>query len=146
MRNMAGLHAHAVAGYLAASGDVPAAVRVLRDALTDPSTAPYGCLLLARLIELAPDPALLSTLVEIASPRVSPWSKTTLHRTVGVARADRASLVAAVNSAEAGGLVFERAPAPLALGAPAGGAAPRPIGADRTFARHRTGTRLNSRP
>src|SRR2546430_16194666 len=98
MRNMAGLHAHAVAGYLAASGGVPAAVRVLRDALTDPSTAPYGCLLLARLIELAPDPALLSTLVEIASPRGSPWSKTTLHRAVGVARGDRASLGAAGKS------------------------------------------------
>ncbi|OLB77045.1 MAG: hypothetical protein AUI14_16975 [Actinobacteria bacterium 13_2_20CM_2_71_6] len=135
MRNMADLHAHAVAGYLAASGDVPAAVRVLRDALTDPSTAPYGCLLLARLIELAPDPALLSTLVEIASPRVSPWSKTTLHRTVGVARADRASLVAAVNSAEAGGLVFERARAQLALGELAGDAAPGLIEAYRTFAR-----------
>jgi DNA-binding CsgD family transcriptional regulator len=134
-RNMAELHAFAVAGYLAATGDTAAARECLSAALPDPRTASYGCLLLARLIELDLDAGrdvkeLLDTIVEVATGRMSPWSVTTLHRTVGLARADPAELRLAIDAAEAGGLVFERARAQLILGEPAG-----LMDAYRTFAR-----------
>ncbi len=139
-RNMADLHAVAVAGYLAASGDPDGARDRLRAALADPPTAPYGCLLLSRLIELDRDAGrdvtdLLDTLVSVASGRVSPWSVTTLHRTVGLARRDPASLTQAVRTADAGGLVFDRARAQLALGELVTDAAPDLLEAYRTFAR-----------
>jgi DNA-binding CsgD family transcriptional regulator len=123
--NMAELHAFAVAGYLAATGDVSSARERLRAALPDPRGASYGCLLLARLIELDHDAGrdvkeLLDTLVEVASGRVSPWSVTTLHRTVGLVRGDLDALRLAVAAAEAGGLGFERARAQLLLGSPEG--------------------------
>jgi DNA-binding CsgD family transcriptional regulator len=124
-RNMAELHAFAVAGYLAATGDPDAARERLRAALPDPRSASYGCLLLARLIELDHDAGrdvkeLLETLVDVATGRVSPWSVTTLHRTVGLVRGDLDALRLAVTAAEAGGLGFERARAQLLLGSPEG--------------------------
>jgi DNA-binding CsgD family transcriptional regulator len=139
-RNMAELHAVAVAGYLAASGDPDGARARLHAALTDPHTAPYGCLLLSRLIELDHDAgrdvtALLDTLVSVAGGRVSPWSVTTLHRTAGVVRRDPSELARAVATAEAGGLVFERARAQLALGELVTDAAPGLQEAYHTFAR-----------
>ena len=141
-RNMAALHAQAVAGYLAAGGDNEGARRALRAALADPLTTPYACLLLARLVELDLDQGLrdeaattLHTLVEIATGRVSPWSKTTLHRAVGTARADAGELIKAQQEAEAGGLVFERARAQLALGELADDASAGLLEAYRTFAR-----------
>jgi DNA-binding CsgD family transcriptional regulator len=139
-RNMAELHAFAVAGYLAASGDPDGARKRLAGALTDADSAPYGCLLLSRLIDLdldaGRDPTdLLATLVSVASGRVSPWSVTTLHRTVGLVRRDPAALVEAVRTAEAGGLVFDRARAQLALGELVTDAAPGLLEAYRTFAR-----------
>ena len=120
-RNMSELHAYAVAGYLASSGDVEAARRTLRAALVDPHAAPYGSLLLARLLDLdegvpGEAEALLETLVEITASHISPWSKTTLHRMVGIVRHDRRALAQAVREAEAGGLAFEQARAQLALG------------------------------
>jgi len=139
-RNMANLHAYAVAGYLAATGDPGGARARLAAELSDPATAPYGSLLLARLIELDLDAGgdvsgRLATLVEVASPQVSPWSATILHRTVGVVRRDPAELARALAVAEAGGLVFERARAQLALGELAGDAAAGLLEAYRTFAR-----------
>jgi DNA-binding CsgD family transcriptional regulator len=139
-RNMAELHAFAVAGYLAASGDVDAGRARLRTALADARTAPYGCLLLSRLIELDLDAGrdvkeLLDTLVEVASGRVSPWSVTTLHRTVGLVRGDPVDLRRAIDAAEAGGLVFERARAQLALGELTTEAPEPLLEAYRTFAR-----------
>ncbi|HEX2773098.1 MAG TPA: helix-turn-helix transcriptional regulator, partial [Micromonosporaceae bacterium] len=139
-RNMSELHAYAVAGYLAACGDVEGARRTLRAALADPRTAPYGSLLLARLLELDQDSPgetniLLETLIEVATPQISPWSKTTLHRMVGTVRSDRESLAVAVREAEAGGLVFERARAQLALGELAADAGDELVEAYRTFAR-----------
>jgi DNA-binding CsgD family transcriptional regulator/PAS domain-containing protein len=139
-RNMSELHAHAVAGYLAACGDVEGARRTLRGALDDPRTAPYGILLLARLLDLdgnspGETATLLDTLIDIARGQVSPWSKTTLHRTVGIVRRDRESLALAVREAAAGGLVFERARAQLVLGELAADAGDELVEAYRTFAR-----------
>jgi DNA-binding NarL/FixJ family response regulator len=139
-RNMSELHAYAVAGYLAACGDIEGAGRTLRQALADPHAAPYGVLLLARLLELdqgapAEVEILLGTLIEVATPQISPWSKTTLHRTVGTVRSDRDSLALAMREAEAGGLVFERARAQLALGELAADAGDELVEAYRTFAR-----------
>jgi DNA-binding NarL/FixJ family response regulator len=136
---MSELYAYAVAGYLAACGDVEGARRTLHAALADPGTAPYGTLLLARLLELDPAPeeteVLLETLTEIATPQISPWSKTTLNRMVGVVRSDREALAVAVQEAQAGGLVFERARAQLALGELAADAGDELVEAYRTFAR-----------
>jgi DNA-binding NarL/FixJ family response regulator len=142
VRNMSELHAYAVAGYQATSGDAERARRTLRAALTDAHTAPYGTLLLSRLVELDLDaggpaeaePA-LKTLVEVATPQILPWSKTTLHRTVGMVRRDGDALARAVREAEAGGLVFERARAQLALGEVARDAGDDLVEAYRTFAR-----------
>lgn len=155
-RNMSELHAYAVAGYLAACGDVEGARRTLRAALVDPATAPYAGLLLARLLELDQDPpgeadVLLETLIEVATPQISPWSTTTLHRMVGVVRGDRQSLAVAIREAEAGGLVFDRARAQLALGELATDAGGELVEAYRTFARlgahglrRRAGRRLHA--
>jgi DNA-binding CsgD family transcriptional regulator len=142
VRNMSELHAYAVAGYQAASGDAERARQTLRAALTDAHTAAYGTLLLSRLVELDLDaggpeeaePA-LKTLVEVATPQIAPWSKTTLHRTVGTVRRDVDALARAVREAEAGGLVFERARAQLALGEATGDAGDDLVDAYRTFAR-----------
>jgi DNA-binding CsgD family transcriptional regulator len=139
--NMADLHVWALAGFQAASGDREVACATLRSALVEPTSGPYGCLLLARLIELVGDggpsevDGLLSALVEEATPLVSPWSKTTLSRTVGLVRRDAGSLGQAVAEAEAGGLVFERALAQLALGELDADAVPALVEAYGTFAR-----------
>lgn len=142
VRNMSELYAYAVAGYRAASGDLEEARRTLHGALPDPHTAPYGTLLLSRLVELELDAGalgeverVLKTLIEVATPQIAPWSKTALHRTVGIVRRDRDALAQAVREAEAGGLVFERARAQLALGEVAVDAADDLVEAYRTFAR-----------
>jgi DNA-binding NarL/FixJ family response regulator len=137
-RNMAELHALAVAGYLAATGDPDGARDRLATMLTDPG--PYGALLLARLIELDLDrgadvTGLLDTLVALATPQVSPWSQTTLARMVGVVRKDAAALTRAVDAAQDGGLVFERARAQLALGELTPDGSAGLLDAYRTFAR-----------
>jgi len=138
-RNMAELHAFAVAGYLAATGDPDGARARLTAMLADPGTAPYGSLLLVRLIELDLDrgrdvTGLLDTLVAVA-PNVSPWSQTMLARTLGVVRRDPAQLTRAVDTAQQGGLVFERARAQLALGELSAAGAAGLLDAYRTFAR-----------
>jgi DNA-binding CsgD family transcriptional regulator len=142
VRNMFELYAYAVAGYQAASGDLEEARRTLRDALPDPHTAPYGTLLLSRLVELELDAGasgevepVLKTLIEVATPQIAPWSKATLYRTVGIVRRDRDDLDRAINEAAAGGLVFERARAQLALGELVGDAGDQLVEAYRTFAR-----------
>ncbi|HEY3008845.1 MAG TPA: AAA family ATPase [Micromonosporaceae bacterium] len=142
VRNMSELYAYAVAGYQAASGDPEKARRTLRSALPDPHTAPYGTLLLSRLVELELDagtPAevepVLKTLIEVATPQIAPWSKTTLHRTVGIARRDRDDLDRAIREAAASGLAFERARAQLALAELAADASDQLAEAYRTFAR-----------
>ena len=119
MPNMRDLQLWALAGYRAASESPAVAGALLRSALTDPRTAPYGPLLLSRLIETDPREEaedLAKTLVEVAGPLASPWSGTTLHRVLGVLRGDRDALAEAIREAEAGGLAFERARAQLALG------------------------------
>jgi DNA-binding CsgD family transcriptional regulator len=120
MPNLADLHAWALAGYQAATGDPHAAAATLRAALDQPGGAPYGVLLLSRLLELQPAEddrdALLKTLVEVATPQITPWARTTLHRTLGVVHRDPDALREAIADATAGGLPFERARAQLALG------------------------------
>lgn len=123
LRNMAGLHALALAGYLIARGDVDAARETISAAVDDPAHASYGCILLGRLAELEleqgrPDAArrAMDTLVEVAAARVSPWATTTVHRTVGLVTGDVATARRAVAAANDGGLVFEKARAQLALG------------------------------
>jgi len=142
MRNMAALHALALSGYRAARGDVDGARAVLTAAVGDPVTTSYSCLLLARLIELEvgcghPDAAraALATLVEVAAPRVSPWSVTTLHRMTGLVEGSKEALVRAAAEAESGGLVFERARAQLALGELDAAAVTELVDAYQTFAR-----------
>jgi DNA-binding CsgD family transcriptional regulator len=142
VRNMSELHVYAVAGYLAASGDLEAARRSLRAALPDPHTAPYAGLLLSRLVEVELDAGsideaerLLATLVEVARPLVSPWSTTTVQRSVGAVRRDPDAAARAVRNAEAGGLVFERARAQLLLGELSADAGGPLTEAYQTFAR-----------
>ncbi|HKT01346.1 MAG TPA: helix-turn-helix transcriptional regulator, partial [Rugosimonospora sp.] len=153
MPNLADLHAWSVAGYQAAVGDAAAAAVTLRAALDADGGAPYGCLLLARLIELRPPgedlEALAKSISEVATSRVSPWSQTTLYRALGQVRGDPEALRAAVAHAQAGGLAFERARAQLALGEQVEQEVPALVEAYRLFARvgahglrRRTGRRL----
>jgi DNA-binding CsgD family transcriptional regulator len=137
LSNMADLHAWALAGYQAAAGDPGTARATLCTALARPGLRPYGCLLLSRLVELDPARAAdaLARLVQEAEPQVSPWSRTTLHRTAGAARGDAVALHRAVDDAAAGGLVFERARAQLALAELDHAAVPELVEAHQTFAR-----------
>jgi DNA-binding NarL/FixJ family response regulator len=143
MSNVANLHVLALAGYHAAVGDLEAARKVLLDAVGgDPSVSPYSCLLLGRLAELelaarhtGAASRAAARLVEVATPRFSPWSKTTLYRVTGLVGADPAALRRAAAEAEAGGLVFERARAQLALGELVPDRVPDLVEAHRTFAR-----------
>ncbi|MCC8244165.1 ATP-binding protein [Saccharothrix luteola] len=121
--NMSRLHALAMSGYLAARGDVEGARRVLVEAVDDDGTSAYGCELLGRLVELdlaggRVDDArrVLGRLRAVAADRVSPWTRTTVRRVVGLVERDGAVLREAVREAEVGGLVFERARGQLALG------------------------------
>ncbi|HEU4421026.1 MAG TPA: helix-turn-helix transcriptional regulator, partial [Pilimelia sp.] len=157
-RNVANLHAYALAGFLAARGDPDAARRTLTAAVEDPLTATYGGLLLARLVELelsegrdAEAAQALETLIKVATPLVSPWAVTTLHRTAGTIRRDREALARAVREADAGGLVFERARAQLALAELVPDAVPELVEAYHAFGRlgahglrRRAGRRLHA--
>jgi len=123
LRNMTNLHALALSGYLMARGESDQARRTIESAIDDPAYAAYSCLLLGRLVELELDcgrtsaaDRVLSTLVEVATSRVSPWSTTTLHRAIGLVRGDAVALRRAVSAADGGGLGFEKARAQLALG------------------------------
>ncbi len=142
MANMANLHALALAGYHMIAGDLDAARKVLVDTIGVDLVSPYNCLLLGRLAELElavrdPDAAerVAARLVEVSAPRYSPWSKTTRYRITGVVRGDAGALRQAVTEAEAGGLVFERARAQLALGELVADAVDGLVEAHRTFAR-----------
>ncbi|MFE9751352.1 ATP-binding protein [Saccharothrix saharensis] len=121
--NMSRLHAFAMAGYLAARGDVEGARDVLADAVDDDGMTAYSCVLLGRLVELdlahgRVDEArrTAARLRVVAADRVAPWTRTTVRRVVGVVERDAEVLREAVREAEAGGLVFERARAQWALG------------------------------
>jgi DNA-binding CsgD family transcriptional regulator len=120
-RNLGSLHAWALAGYLAARGDVEGARRTLTSAV-ERYSEPYICLLLARLAELElaagrPDAAdkAVEALLDASVPDVTPWWRTTEQRTVGEVRHDVSALVRAVEEASAGGLVVDRALGQLAL-------------------------------
>ncbi|WP_199444257.1 ATP-binding protein [Umezawaea beigongshangensis] len=119
--NVVSLHALAVAGHLMARGDTARARQVMVDGLGEPAMAAYSCILLGRLVELGVQthqrsPADLDLLREVSARRVSPWSRTTLHRVTGLATGDVDAVREAVGIAEEGGLVFERARAQLVLG------------------------------
>jgi DNA-binding CsgD family transcriptional regulator len=119
--NVVSLHALAVAGHLMAGGDTARARQVIVDGLGEPAMAAYSCILLGRLVELdvqtrRRSPADLDLLREVAARRVSPWSRTTLHRVTGLATGDVDAVREAVDVADEGGLVFERARAQLVLG------------------------------
>jgi len=123
IRRTGSLNAWALAGFLAARGDVAGARRTLRTAVDDPVTPTYICLLLGRLAELEFEQGrveeagrALDALAEVAMTGASPWWQTTLHRVTGLVHRDADELMKAVRNAEAGGLVFERARAQLALG------------------------------
>jgi DNA-binding CsgD family transcriptional regulator len=122
-RNVASLHAWALAGFLAARGDSEAARRTLLAAADDPAVATYVGLLLSRLAEMeieqgrTEDAAkTLARLADLTEAHTPPWARTTLHRTTGAVTGDTDALVLAVREAELGGLVFERARALLVLG------------------------------
>ena len=141
-RNMASLHAWAVAGYLAARGDVAGARRTLSAAADDPVTATYGCLLLGRLAELDLEHGrtgdaerALGRLVDVVTPQFSPWGKAVLHLVAGLVHRDGEELARAVREAELAGLVFDKARAQLALGEVAADASPGLVEAYHTFAR-----------
>lgn len=121
--NMARLHALAMAGYLAARGDVEGARAVLVEAVDDDGMSAYSCVLLGRLVELdfaggkvEEARRVLGRLREVAADRVAPWTRTTVRRVSGVVERDGAELREAVREAEVAGLVFERARGQLALG------------------------------
>ncbi len=141
-RNVASLHAWALAGFLAARGDPDAARRTLLTAADDPAVATYAGLLLSRLAELeleqgrADDAAkTLARLADLTESHISPWARTTLHRTAGTVTGDAGALSQAVGEAELGGLVFERARALLGLGELDPGGASGLVEAYQTFAR-----------
>jgi DNA-binding NarL/FixJ family response regulator len=122
-RNVASLHAWALAGFQSAQGDVDGARTTLAAAIEAPGTPTYIGLLLSRLAELEveqgrPDEAerAMRLLIETSRADDSPWANTTLHRTVGLVRGDVEALTEAAREADAEGLVFERARAELALG------------------------------
>ncbi|WP_367137354.1 AAA family ATPase [Saccharothrix sp. HUAS TT1] len=122
--NMARLHALALAGYLAARGDVERARAVLVAAVDEDGTTAYSCVLLGRLAELdlglgRVDEArrTVERLRVVAADRVAPWTRVAVRRVVGVVERDAGALREAVEEAEVGGLVFEKARAQLALGA-----------------------------
>ncbi len=140
--NVASLHAWALAGFLAARGDPDAARRTLLTAADDPAVATYAGLLLSRLAELeleqgrADDAAkTLARLADLTESHISPWARTTLHRTAGTVTGDAGALSQAVGEAELGGLVFERARALLGLGELDPGGASGLVEAYQTFAR-----------
>ncbi len=138
MPNLADLHAWALAGYQAATGDREVAAATLRAALDQPGGAPYGCLLLSRLIELEPPRVERDARVKelVATPQTAtPWATTTLHRTLGLVHRDPRELRAAIADAESGGLPFERARAQLTLGELVDDEAPALDEAYRLFAR-----------
>ncbi|MBB5804715.1 DNA-binding CsgD family transcriptional regulator [Saccharothrix ecbatanensis] len=121
--NMSRLHALAMAGYLAARGDVERARTTLVEAVDDDGMTAYSCVLLGRLIEL--DLAhgreeearqTVKRLCGVAADRVAPWTRATVRRVHGLTDRDADVLREAVREAEAGGLVFEKARAQLALG------------------------------
>ena len=119
-RNVAGLLAVAEADYWIARGDAAAAERVIGAA--DPA-GPYGCVLLARLVELLLDhgraaeaAAALDRLTEVAGSRFAPWSRVSLLRATGLVRGDPDALRAAVAEARAGELELEWARGVLVVG------------------------------
>jgi DNA-binding NarL/FixJ family response regulator len=122
-RNMASLHAWALAGLRMAQSDRDGARAILVTAIEAPGTPTYLELLLSRLAELEqeagrPEEAerAVRSLVNVSGPQISPWSRATTHRTVGLVRGDSDALLEAVKEADAAGLVFEAARARLALG------------------------------
>lgn len=121
--NMSRLHALALAGYLAARGDAEGARTTLVEAVDEDGMTAYSCVLLGRLVEL--DLAhgrveearqTVKRLRGVAADRVAPWTVTTVRRVTGLVERDADVLRESVREAEAGGLVFEKARAQLALG------------------------------
>ncbi|WP_447003326.1 ATP-binding protein [Saccharothrix isguenensis] len=140
--NMSRLHALAMAGYLAARGDAEGARTTLVEAVDDDGMTAYSCVLLGRLVEL--DLArgraeearqTVKRLCAVAADRVAPWTRTTVRRVTGLADRDVDVLREAVREAEAGGLVFEKARAQLALGAVDRDAVPELLDAYALFQR-----------
>ena len=120
---MSRLYALALAGYLAARGDVDGARHVVGTAVDALGKGAYSCVLLGRMIEIDlahghTDHArrTLDRLRETAEPRGAPWTRTTLLRVTGLVERDADLLRSAVNEAGTGGLEFEKARAQLALG------------------------------
>jgi len=120
---MSRLYAMALAGYLAARGDVEGARHVVTTAVDALGKAAYSSVLLGRMIEidLAHGDADHARGVEdhfreVSELRGAPWTRTTFLRVTGLLERDADLLRSAVTEAGTGGLEFERARAQLALG------------------------------
>ncbi|HEX6340061.1 ATP-binding protein [Umezawaea sp.] len=120
---MSRLYAMALAGYLAARGDVDGARHVVETAVDALGKAAYSCVLLGRMMEidLARGDAdgarrVLDRFREVSELRGAPWTRTTFLRVTGTVERDADLLRGAVDEAATGGLEFEKARAQLALG------------------------------
>ena len=120
---MSRLYAMALAGYLAARGDVEGARHVVTTAVDALGKAAYSSVLLGRMIEidLAHGDADHARGVEdhfreVSELRGAPWTRTTFLRVTGLLERDADLLRSAVTEAGTGGLEFEKARAQLALG------------------------------
>ncbi len=139
---MSRLYAMALAGYLAARGDVEGARHVVTTAVDALGKAAYSCVLLGRMIEidLAHGDAdharrTLDRFREVSELRGAPWTRTTFLRVTGLVERDADLLRSAVTEAGTGGLEFEKARAQLALGQVDGDAADELAEAYTTFQR-----------
>ncbi|HWO60790.1 MAG TPA: LuxR C-terminal-related transcriptional regulator [Umezawaea sp.] len=139
---MSRLYAMALAGYLAARGDVDGARHVVTTAVDELGKSAYSCVLLGRMIEIdlahgATGRARreLDRFREVAELRGAPWTRATFLRVTGTVEQDADLLRGAVDEAATGGLEFEKARAQLALGLVDGDAADQLAESYTTFQR-----------
>ncbi|WNV89371.1 AAA family ATPase [Umezawaea sp. Da 62-37] len=139
---MSRLYAMALAGYLAARGDVEGARHVVTTAVDALGKAAYSCVLLGRMIEIdlargdvARGERGMEQFRDAFELRGAPWTRTTFLRVTGLVERDAEVVRAAVEEAGTGGLEFEKARGQLVLGGLDPDAVPELVEAYRTFQR-----------